>query len=204
MFIEKIRWRAKRLGIRGAERMEKEKLICAIQKAEGKKPCFDQQWCRSNQHQMCEWKHDCQARIESFRTLILSGNVIIGYQVATLLTCLSSCKTQVVLSDREAYSIIRQGYVDAIIADIDTADLGGLAILIHAKCHLPSIMTYAITHRRSLYLNRIARDLGGCQGFFYMVEGKMELNTHAGLAAQLIRKIASSDSLELIQDRTTK
>lgn len=204
MFLEEIRRRAKRLGIRHAERMEKEELIRAIQEAEGKRPCFDQQWCRSSRHQMCEWKHDCHARIETFRGLILSGNAIIGQQIATLLTYSSSWKTQVVLNDREAYPIIQQGNVDAIIADIDTADLGGLAILIHARHHFPSVMTYAITHSRSLDLKRMARDLGGCQGFFYMVEGKMELDTDTGLAAQLILQIASSDSSELTHVRTTK
>lgn len=204
MVLEKIRRRARSLGIKLAERMKHDDLIRAIQVAEGKSPCFDQQWCRPSRHQRCNWKHDCHARIEPYRGLILSGDVIIGHQIATLLSTSYGWNMQVVHNDREAYPIILQGNVDAVITDIDTIDLGGLAILIYAKHHWPSTMTYAITQSRSLYLKRLARDLGGCQGFFYIIEGRMKLDTHTGLAAQLTRHLTGSDSPKLSYVSTSK
>lgn len=194
MYSVEIRRRAKSLGIRHAEHMKREELIRAIQVAEGQNPCFGQQWCRPSRHERCDWKHDCHARLEPIRGLMLADNVIIGHQIATLLASSYGWRMQVVHSDREAYQIILQGNVDAVIADIDAIDLGGLAVLIYAKHHRPSFMTYAITQSRSLYLKKLARDLGGCDGFFYMIDGRMELDTRSGLAAQLIRHLAGIDS----------
>lgn len=194
MFLEEIRWRASRLGVRFAERMKKEELIRAIQVAEGEDPCFDQQWCRPGRYQRCGWNHDCHAGVQPIRGLVMADNVIIGHQIATLLASSYGWWMQVVHSDREAYPLILQGKVDAVIADIDAVDLGGLAILGYAMHRRPSFMTYAITQSRSLYLKKLARDLGGCQGFFYMIDGRMELDTETGLAAQLIRHMAGIDS----------
>lgn len=204
MVWEKIRLRARSLSIKHSERMKKNELIQAIQIAEGKSPCFDQQWCKPSRHQLCDWRYDCHARLEPYRGLVLSNNIIIGHQVATLLTAAYGWNMQIIHSDMDAYQIILQGDVDAVIADIDALDLGGLAALVFAKRHMPSIMTYAITRSRSLYLKRLARDLGGCQGFFYMAEGRKELDIHTGLTAQLIRQIAGTDPPKISYASTSR
>ena len=98
---------------------------------------------------------------------------------------------QVTHRDKQAYGLILQGNMDVVIADIDAADLGGLAVLTYAKHHWASIMTYGITESRDSYLKRLARDMGGCQGYFYVVEGRLEIDTRTGMAEQFLRRSSS-------------
>lgn len=187
MAMDEIRRRAKALGIEHAERMKKTELVRRIQVKEGLYPCFDQQWCRPSQHHRCLWNADCQARLEPVQGLILSDNVIIGHQVASLLRHAYGWQMQVMHRDKQAYGLILQGNMDVVIADIDAADLGGLAVLAYARHHWTSIMTYGITESRDPYLKRLARDMGGCQGFFHLTENRLEIDTHTGMAEQILR-----------------
>ena len=186
MAMDKIRRRAKALGIKHVERMNKAELIRRIQVGDGRYPCFDQQWCRPGQHHRCNWNADCQAHLEPVQGLILSGNVIIGHQVAALLHNAYGWQMQVTHRDKQAYGLILQGDMDVVIADIDAVDLGGLAVLAYAKHHWDSIITYGITESRDAYLKTLARDMGGCQGFFYVAEGRLEVDLRAGMAGQLL------------------
>lgn len=121
----------------------------------------------------------------SAQGLILSANIIVGYQIASLLNTYG-WSMQVVHTDRQAYALILQGNVDAVVADIDASDLGGMAVLFYCKHHQPSIRTFALTKGADSYLETLARDMGGCEGFFYRTGGKLEIDTHAGMAARLV------------------
>lgn len=189
MDLEKIRRRAKGLGVRHTEHLRKDELIQAIQIAEGKAPCFDQPWCRPSRHDGCNWKQDCHAHLKPCRGLILSRDIIIGHQIATLMSSSYGWSMQVVNTDKQAYNLILQGDMDAVVADIDGIDLGGLAVLAHTKYHWPTIKTFAITKNGDLYIKKLARDMGGCEGFFYLKKEKIELDTRMGLGAQLIELI---------------
>ncbi|OGP14037.1 MAG: SAP domain-containing protein [Deltaproteobacteria bacterium GWA2_55_10] len=57
MQMEKVRERAKKLGVKSA-RMKKEDLIRAIQKAEGNYPCFGTAVDCCDQS-VCCWRDDC-------------------------------------------------------------------------------------------------------------------------------------------------
>lgn len=103
------------------------------------------------------------------KCLILAGDTGIGQQIASLL---ESCRWQasVVGSDRQAYERIQDEHFNTIIADIDTADLGGLDVL--AFCHqsYPAIATYAIARHDDEHGKRLARETGGCRGYFHLYE----------------------------------
>jgi CheY-like chemotaxis protein len=169
-----------------SEQIKSPELIRTMQAGEKQPPCLDRQWCDPRQYRECAWKGDCGARLETVRGLILSANIIIGYQLASLL---GACgwRMQVVNADKQAYAPILQGDVDVVVADIDASDLGGMAVLVYCKQHRPSITTFALTRGTYSYLARLAHALGGCEGFFYLSNGKLEVDTHAGMAAQLLR-----------------
>ena len=103
------------------------------------------------------------------KCLILAGDASLGQQIATLL---ENCRwqTSVVGSDGQAYERIQDERFDTVIADIDTADLGGLAVL--AFCHhsYPAIATYAIARYDDEDGKRLAREAGGCRGYFHLYE----------------------------------
>lgn len=204
MGLEDIRRHAKRLGIENADHMKKAELARAIQAKENMPPCFDQPWCRPSQHHKCDWKKECKAKLEPLHGLVLSSNVIIGHQVSTLLSSSYGWKMQVVHTDKQAYALILQDNMDAVVADIDGIDLGGLAVLAHTKHHWPSIKTFAITEDGDFYIKKLARDMGGCEGFFYLVKGRMEIDTHMGLGAQLMRRISKENRPHLPYVSATK
>lgn len=119
--------------------------------------------------------------------LILSANIIIGYQIASLLNA-CGWRMQVVHTDRQAYAQILQGNVNVVVADIDASDLGGMAVLFYCKQHRPSIRRFALTQGTDSYLEMLARDMGGCEGFFYRPGGRLEIDTHTGMAARLVHR----------------
>jgi len=123
--------------------------------------------------------------IKSVQGLILSANIIVGYQIASLLSAYG-WRMQVVHTDRKAYALILQGSVDVVVADIDASNLGGMAVLFYCKHHRPSIRTFALTQGADAYLETLAHDMGGCEGFFYRTGGRLEIDTHAGMAARLV------------------
>lgn len=122
---------------------------------------------------------------QTTRGLILSANIIIGHQLASLL---GACgwRMQVVNTDKQAYALILQGDVEVVVADIDASGLGGMAVLVYCKHHRPSITTLALTRGTYPYLERLAHELGGCEGFFYLSDGKLEVDTRAGMAPRLL------------------
>jgi CheY-like chemotaxis protein len=181
MVVEEIRRLATSLGLKHAERMDKGELIRAIQAAEGKRPCFDQQSCRPSLHHRCHWKRDCGARLEPAHGLILTDNVVVGHQIVTLLSSSYGWKMKLVHTDRQAYALMQQGNIDVVVSDIDAAGLGGLAVLSYARHHWPSIMAYGITRNEDMFLKKLARDLGGCLGFFRRVKGTIELDIHTDM-----------------------
>lgn len=122
----------------------------------------------------------------SINGLVLAGNVIIGHQVAHLLSSARGWQMQVANRDKQAYAHIAQGRLVAAVADIDTSDLGGLAFLVYARRHWPSATTYAITDNGDAYIKQLAHDMAGCRGFFYLSAGKLMLDMHSGMAAQLL------------------
>lgn len=123
--------------------------------------------------------------METARGLILSANIIIGYQIASLL---GACgwRMQVVHTDKQAYALILQGNAEIVVADIDTSGLGGMAALVYCKQHRPAITTFGLTRGTYSYLEGLARKMGGCEGFFYLADGKLEIDTHTGMAARMV------------------
>jgi hypothetical protein len=99
----------------------------------------------------------------------------------------------VLQQDKLACDLVLQGRVDAVIADIDEVDLGGLAVLAYAKHHCPTVMTYAITEDRNPYIKRLALELAGCLGFIHRVQGRMELDTRTGLLTRLMPHVCQDE-----------
>ena len=126
------------------------------------------------------------------RGLSLVENLCRGYQLSTLLKK-RNWQMDVVHQDRQAYALILSGGLDAVVTDIETSHLGGLAVLTYCKRHWPSITTYAIARNGGdAYLKKLARDMGGCRGFFYLTDSRLEVDTGIGMAAQLMRQPATS------------
>lgn len=132
-----------------------------------------------------------RARKQPPQGLILSANIIVGHQIASLL---SACgwRMQVVHTDRQAYALILQGNTNVVVADINASDLGGMAVLFYCKQHQPAIRTFALTQGTDAYLEMLAHDMGGCEGFFYQSNGRLEIDRHAGMAARLVRGAAET------------
>ncbi|PIX55333.1 MAG: DNA-binding response regulator [Zetaproteobacteria bacterium CG_4_10_14_3_um_filter_54_28] len=97
----------------------------------------------------------------------------------------------VVHSDKQAYDRIAQKNMDVVIADIDAVSLGGLALLIYCHHQNPSTETYAITPANDGYRKKLARDMGGCNGFFYFVDGSLDVATFRGMAVDLANESPS-------------
>ncbi|OIO70780.1 MAG: DNA-binding response regulator [Zetaproteobacteria bacterium CG_4_9_14_3_um_filter_49_83] len=119
--------------------------------------------------------------------IILADNVCIGYQVSSLLDRLD-WKMRVVHSEQDLYLALQQKALGVLIADIMNDGLGGLSALEHCRNHHPSITTYAITQYNDRYRKKMARDEAGCQGFFYLVNGNLQVDTSHGMAAVLTQQ----------------
>lgn len=99
----------------------------------------------------------------------------------------------VVRQDRQAYALILRGEIDRVITDIENSHLGGLAVLTYCKRHWPSITTYAIARNGGdAYLKKLARDMGGCRGFFYLTDSRLEIDNSIGMAAQMMRRAVAT------------
>ncbi len=124
--------------------------------------------------------------------LILTGNVMIGNHIASLMDA-HSRQAQVVHSDVQAYNIILKGIVDAVVADIDDVALGGLSVLALCKHHNPSITTYAICHDGNSKPMHLARGLS-CAGYFYLKKDEtQQLDTNRGMAAQFTFPVSTDE-----------
>jgi len=124
--------------------------------------------------------------------LILTENVIIGNQIISLLSG-RGWQAQVVCSDVEAYNIIVQGTVDAVVADIDDVSLCGLSVLALCKHHYPPIPSYAICRDGNSKPMYLARRLN-CAGYFYLKQGEIQqIDISRGMAARLASP-ASADT----------
>ncbi len=117
--------------------------------------------------------------------LILSANVCVGFQVASLLEPFET-KVQVYHSAYQIYKQLEQEQWDVFIADINSVSLGGLATLMYCQKHFPAIATYAIVQKEDLHRKIYARDWAGCRGFFYLLKDKLEIDSHKGMAAALL------------------
>jgi len=116
--------------------------------------------------------------------LILTESVIVGSQIASLLNA-CGWRTQVIHSDIQAYNIMVQEKVDAVIADIDDAAPGGLAVLVLCRHHSPPITSYAVCKDGNSPSMQPALGLD-CSGYFYLKQGKApQLDTSRGLAVHL-------------------
>ena len=87
--------------------------------------------------------------------------------------------------DKSTYTRIAEGGMHIVIADIDAVNLGGLAVLAYCHQQYPSIATYAITPIDDDHRKGLARDLGGCQGFFYLMSDGLQIDVSRGMAAVL-------------------
>jgi len=128
--------------------------------------------------------------------VILAENICLGYQLSTLLQKVN-WHTRVLHQDRQAYALILSGKLDVVIADIESSHLGGLAVLAYCKRHWPKISTYAIARNNDdAYLNKLALDMGGCRGFFYLSPSRLEIDPGSGMAARLMRLASHAPDLE--------
>ena len=107
------------------------------------------------------------------KCLILAGDAGIADQIASMLE-ICRWQTNVVHSDLLAYDHIQEESFDTVIADIDTADLGGLAVLAFCHHRYPQIATYAIARPDDEYGKRMAREAGGCRGYFHLYDREPE------------------------------
>lgn len=131
---------------------------------------------------------DRQTRKEPALALVLCTNVVASHQVAHLLSSICGWQVHLVKQDRQAYALISQGHMHAVIADICANELGGLSVLVHTKQHWPSVITYAITRSEDAYAKQLASDMADCDGFFFLTKGNLMIDTNSGMAAQLIHQ----------------
>lgn len=117
--------------------------------------------------------------------LVLTDNMIAGHQIAHLLASAHGSKMRVLRRDKQATLLISEGRVDVVVADIDRAALGGLAVLTYTKRHWPAVTTYALTRNEDAYVKQLAQDMGGCRDFFYLSKERPSLDMHRGLAARI-------------------
>ena len=121
-----------------------------------------------------------------------------------MLTSVYGWKMTFVHQDRDAYALIMNEGIDVVIADINSTALGGLSVLTYARHHWPSILTYAIARNDDPFLKKLARDMGGCLGFFYRVKGKLELDTHTGITPELLSRACMAEEPKIAQVAAAK
>lgn len=118
--------------------------------------------------------------------LIVVEDARVGDQLVSLLTSqYPGWRIHVVQSDRMAYERLMAAVPDVIIADIDAVNLGGLALLAYCHHRDPSIATYAIAPANDGYRKKLARDLAGCRGFFYLLSEQLMIDSERGMGAVL-------------------
>jgi DNA-binding NtrC family response regulator len=107
------------------------------------------------------------------KCLILVGDAGIGHKIASML---ENCRwqTNVVYSDLHAYDSIKNNHFNTVIADVDTADLGGQDLLAFCHRHYPRIATYAIVRPDDELGKQMAHEAGGCRGYFHLYEREPE------------------------------
>jgi len=125
--------------------------------------------------------------------LIIAEDICIGYQIESQLGH-RGWRVRIVQNDMEAYERITQEFVGVVIADIDGVNLGGLAILAYCHQHTPSITTYAIAPTNDPYRKKLARDIGGCRGFFYLLSNSLRVDCSRGMGKELTSKLLSPAS----------
>jgi len=130
--------------------------------------------------------NSCQimTRLPLKKYLILAADAVTGNQIAALLEESDWC-VYLVHSDKQAYQRVLHDHMDLVIADIDAVDLGGLAVLIYCHHHEPAVATVAITPVNDDYRKKLARELGGCSGFFYLQYDSLNINLCAGVKTLL-------------------
>lgn len=103
------------------------------------------------------------------KCLIVAGDAGLGQQIASLL---ENCRwqTRVVGCDRQAYDRIQDEHFDTVIVDIDSNGLGGQDVLAFCYQRFPAIATYAIARHDDEHGKRLAREAGGCRGYFHLYE----------------------------------
>jgi len=104
----------------------------------------------------------------------------------------------VVHSDKQAYKYMLNHSINIAIADIDAVDMGGLAVLVSCYHQDPSVATFAITPDDDGYRKKLARDLAGCRGFFYLVGGSPDIDSCRGIAVNLTT--SSADKMTEVTD----
>lgn len=117
--------------------------------------------------------------------LIMSGSAGIGHQIALLVKGLG-WSAEVVRSDLQARERIESSSIDVVIADIDAIDLGGLAILAFCHHRYPAVITYAIAQADDVDGELSGCDASGCQGYFYLMKGGMQIDHRRGMAVDLL------------------
>ena len=118
------------------------------------------------------------------KCLILTADTCLADQIAMQLEN-HVWSLHIVHDDKSTYTRIAKDGMHIVIADIDTVDLGGLAVLAYCHQQYPSIQTYAITPVDDDHRKGLARDLGGCQGFFYLMNDGLRIDASRGMAAVL-------------------
>jgi len=114
--------------------------------------------------------------------LILAGNEEVGRRIAEHLQT-HNCQPHIVTDDKSAYAHLHKGRTQVVIADIDTEDLGGLALLIFCHQQHASIATYGISSVEGSHHKELAISLAGCRDFFYLKNNGRHIDTRRGNGA---------------------
>lgn len=122
--------------------------------------------------------------------LILAGNEEVGKGIAEHLQT-HDCQPHIVTDDKSAYTYLRKDRTQIVIADIDTEDLGGLALLTFCHQQHASITTYGISPVEDSHHKELAISLGGCRDFFYLKPNGQQIDTRRGIAASMAGRLAT-------------
>lgn len=127
------------------------------------------------------------------RALILTVETMVGYQIALLLEA-HGWRIRVVNDEFAAYQAVYRRDIDIIISDIGSWKAGGLAVMVWCKRHCPWVVPYAICRRDQWKLMQIARDYGGCEGYFYLTDDESPLlDTNHGMTARFLGRSATNE-----------
>lgn len=122
--------------------------------------------------------------------LVLSHNVIVGYQAARLLGA-RGWQATVMHDAGEAHDFIGSSKVQGIAVDIDSDGLDGLGFVRHSRQRHPSIICYTICRQIDDARITLLRELG-CTGFFTLKEGMLEIDCRRVLGSDYRRASGAS------------
>lgn len=127
------------------------------------------------------------------KCLVLAENICVGYQAAFLLQS-AGWHAEVALDEDDAVRRLSTEAFDTLVIDLEAEKLDGMAMLLWNRMQYYPVMAYGICGSDNMKSMQMGRKLG-CLGFFYLREGRLEIDAMQGMGGVLNAFVAELPEL---------